>query len=62
MTDLNEKINGIKFSYQLGDKHIFGFYRIPEDISQNKAEIMVKEGKAQFMNVDKYIEKIGRGI
>ena len=56
LTPLNEKINGIKFSYKLNDKWIFGFYRIPEEISFEEAEIMVSEGKAQFENVDKYID------
>lgn len=60
MTAINEKINGIKFSYQLNDKLIFGFFRIPEDISQEGAEVMVSEGKAQFENVDKYIDFGGK--
>ena len=59
MNDLNEKINGIKFSYENSDgKWIFGFYRVPEEISYEEAEIMVNEGKAQYENVDKYLEPI----
>lgn len=57
MNALNEKINGIKFSYENSDgKWIFGFYRVPEEISYEKAESMVNEGKAQYENIDKYLE------
>lgn len=56
--DINEKNNGIKFSYSNEDGiHVFGFYQIPEDISLIEAEMMVEEGKAQFENIDKYINK-----
>ena len=37
---------------------IFGFYRVPEEISYEKAEIMVNEGIAQYENVDKYLEPL----
>ena len=53
---INKEINGIKFSYESEGDWIFGIKRIPEEISQEEAEIMVNEGKAQFENVDKYID------
>ncbi|GAH52799.1 unnamed protein product [marine sediment metagenome] len=53
---MSEKINGIKFSYQDRDNHIFGVYRIPEDIFPKEADKLVKEGKAQYENIDKYFE------
>jgi len=39
--DLNNEINGIKFSYQDGDNHVFGVYRIPKDISMKEMKILI---------------------